>query len=500
MTFAEYNTDEYFKNDNSSADGLIKTAFNEGKTRQEVENSLSPLWKEDKKGNVKKALDTYYKTETPKAEETTTEKTSVTETPEENKTTLTKSEKTYNDKQNKIAEAAKEEMLSDIKKDSERNWKDLYDSSVKRADAYKSIDDHYLESLPTFIFRRFQNGEFGDTSTKEGKKDAKLRMAYFMINGLGTALNNVSNVIKGRQLEQSDYEKYKESQMAQGLENRWAKNKADTEGAIKAVEKEYGNEQDARLAAEQFTRDRKANTKWNMMDQNQKVYALQVTKDIGDMLGGMDTSELANFIAGSALTGDMSKDELIAVGVAKLAANSPNILANLPEGNIKDMVMGMIGGDIADVTAGIGSAGSNNGGAELSDGSKVDPGITMDDKEYSELAAKADKLSQDYFDGKITEEQFRTDYDKLVGIMKKHPVYKLKSGKTIKDTNTIIKENRTNKLNSLDSLYQKLNSDLADGVISKSDYDEQYDNLIANAKQWGATSKMIKALEKNRKK
>ena len=58
MTFAEYNTDENF-NRPSNAMELVKLGFNEGKTREEIENSLSPLWKEDKKGNVKKALDTY---------------------------------------------------------------------------------------------------------------------------------------------------------------------------------------------------------------------------------------------------------------------------------------------------------------------------------------------------------------------------------------------------------------------------------------------------------
>ena len=65
MNFAEYNTDENFKG-NSNADELVKLAFDEGKTRDEVETSLSPLWKEDKKGNVKKALDKYYTT-APKA-------------------------------------------------------------------------------------------------------------------------------------------------------------------------------------------------------------------------------------------------------------------------------------------------------------------------------------------------------------------------------------------------------------------------------------------------
>ena len=84
MTFAEYNTDENF-NRPSNAMELVKLGFNEGKTREEIENSLSPLWKEDKKGNVKKALDTYFKpTEEPKIVE---EQKIETPTPKADKTT-----------------------------------------------------------------------------------------------------------------------------------------------------------------------------------------------------------------------------------------------------------------------------------------------------------------------------------------------------------------------------------------------------------------------------
>ena len=67
MTFDEYNTDEVFNGD-STADELVRLAKEEKKERADVENSLSPLWKEDKKGNVKKALDKYYPSETPKEE------------------------------------------------------------------------------------------------------------------------------------------------------------------------------------------------------------------------------------------------------------------------------------------------------------------------------------------------------------------------------------------------------------------------------------------------
>lgn len=509
MTFAEYNTDTNFDNDKSSLEELVKLGISEGKNSDEIKTSLSPKWQKSKKiGEFDDYFKKYSQT-APKVEEVT-EKETIEPIKEEKQTStsyLSGKEKAYNDAQNKRAEQAKQEMLDDIKKDSARNWEEMYNSSLKRADAYKNIDDHYLESLPTFIFRRYQNDEFGDTSTPEGKKDAKLRLAYFMINGVGTALQNASAVIKGGQMQESDYEKYKNANMTEGLANHWNKNKADTEGAIKAVEKLYENEQDARLAAEQFTRDRKANTKWNMMDQNQKTYALEVTKEIGDMLGGMDTSELANFIAGSALTGDMSKDELIAVGLAKLAANSPQILANLPEGSIKDTVMSMIGGNGVPVTAGIGGVGGktdSNGNQtnltgnlqnyETINGDKVSFDFT-DSKAKEKITAITDDLKDKYANGEIDAETFKKYYDPIYSEMIKHPSA---WGSTPK-SNKVLNQIKYDKLNDISSSFEELNSKADSGAISTSDYDEQFDDILANARKWGADEKMISTIQKKKK-
>jgi hypothetical protein len=502
MTFAEYNTDDNFKG-NSTADELVKIGYDEGKSREEIETSLSPLWKEDKKGNVKKALDKYYKTETPKAEETkpTEEKVveTVTETSEPKKTVLDKQSQAYADKQSNTADSAKEEALNDIKKDSEYNWQRLYDSAIKRADAFKQIDDHMVEQLPTFMFKRYQNGEFGDPKGS----DAKLRLAHFIINGLGTALSNMSHVIrKDGVQEQSDAEKYQQTNLEQGLQNRWNKYKADTDGAIKAVEKEYGNEQDARLAVEQFTRDHKANVKWNMMDQNQKVFALQVTKEIGSMLGGMDTSELANFIAGAALTGDMKKDEVIAIGVAKLAANAPDIIKNLPDGDIKNMVMGMIGGNPSFIGAGIGGVGNTDTdnkdtGVTLEDGTKIDPGKSMSKEESDELKAEAERLGNKYYNGEITEEQFRKDYAKLEAVMNQHGIRKALSG-SIMSADDYIKQIHTNKKVELSYKIDELNNKAKNGKIKPSEYEEQFKALREQSEKYGASKKELKAIDEGK--
>ena len=496
MTFAEYNTDENF-NKPSNAMELVKLGKEEGKTRDEIVNSLSPLWKEDKKGNVKKALDYHFNTETaPKSEE----KETVEETVKTETSNLSANEKSYNDAQNKRADEAKKEMLDEIKKDSAYNWEERYNSSIKRADAYKTIDDHFIEGLPTFMFRRYENGEFGE----KGSKDAKLRMAYFMINGLGTALQNASAAIKGGQMKQSDYEKFKDSQMVNALQNRWEKNKADTEGAIKSVEKEFGNEQDARLAAEQFTRDRRANTKWNMMDQNQKIYALEVTKEIGDMLGGMDTSELANFIAGSALTGDMSKDEVIAIGIAKLAANAPDIIANLPEGNIKNIVLGIRSGNGVKLPDGVtpperkvetktaGASGNNLKGYQTIDGETVDFNMIESKEGKAKLRNLMDDLSKRYYNEEIDEETFRKYYEPLYLESRKH----VNTGSN--STQQMIDLNKRNHRTEINNALNELQDKAKQGVISPSDYKEQFDNIVANFKKWGLDASNLAKVEKSR--
>lgn len=503
MTFAEYNTDTNFDNDKSSLDELVKIGLSEGKTSDEIKSSLSPKWQKSKKIGE---FDSYVsKYSTPKAEEQKPAEEKVTEKVIEEtapkKVTLDRQSQAYADKQSKTADSAEQEGLESIEKKSDYNWQKLYDSSLKRADAFKQIDDHMVEQLPTFMFRRYQNGEFGDPKGN----DAKLRLAHFMINGVGTALSNMSHVIrKDGVQEQSDAEKYQQTNLEEGLRNRWNKYKADTEGAIKAVEKEYGNEQDARLAVEQFTRDHKANVKWNMMDQNQKVYALQVTKEIGSMLGGMDTSELANFIAGAALTGDMSKDEVIAIGVAKLAANAPDILANLPEGNVKDIVFSMIGGKGVPVTAGIGGGllGGKDGekeetGTTLEDGTKIDPGKAMSKKELEELRAEANKLGEKYYNGEITEDEFRKDYVKLENIMSQHGVRNAVSG-GIMSADSYIKQIAKNKLTELSNSLYDLNDNAKN--YTKDEYLKKYNELKAQAVKWGISEKNLKSVEKEKDK
>lgn len=255
-------------------------------------------------------------------------------------TGLDKHTQNYLNKNDKIAETVEEKQLKRLLEHSDANWKQMTDTSAKVRNAYNDIDDKYIEQLPTFMFRRYQNGEFGDP--KSG--DAKLRLAHFMINGVGTALSNASHIIKkdGVQ-EQSDYEKVQGTNLEQGLANRWKKNNAETEEVIKIANKEADNEQDARIYVEQLTRDNMLKSGWNAMDQNQKLYAINVSREIGKMIGDMNVEELSNFITAQALNGNLSEQQAVVVGVASLVSKTPELLQKMPEGGVKNAVMSLLG-------------------------------------------------------------------------------------------------------------------------------------------------------------
>ena len=253
---------------------------------------------------------------------------------------IDKNTKSYLDKNDEIAETVEEKQLKRLLEHSDANWKQMTDTSAKVRNAYNDIDDKYIEQLPTFMFRRYQNGEFGDP--KSG--DAKLRLAHFMINGVGTALANASHIIrKDGVQEQSDYEKVQGTNLEQGLANRWKKNNAETEEVIKIANKEADNEQDARIYVEQLTRDNMLKSGWNAMDQNQKLYAINVSREIGKMIGDMNVEELSNFITAQALNGNLSEQQAVVVGLASLVSKTPELLQKMPEGGVKSAVMSLLG-------------------------------------------------------------------------------------------------------------------------------------------------------------
>lgn len=366
MTFAEYNTDENFKNDNSSLKELVNIGKKEGMSFETIKKALSPSWQKSKQINN---IGAYYykpegKKEEPKKTDTTTPVIAKNTTAETKPAVnLKPGDKKYMDQVDNIAQATEDKELDRIINNSDRNWNELSNTLEKQGQAFGVIDDKMVGQLPTFMLKRYSDGEFGDPRTS----GAKLRLAHFMINNLGTALSNVGHVInKDGVQEQSDWDKYQQTNLAQGLENRWNKYKQETDAAVALAGNEGIKEQDARLAVQNLTRNTAMNTKWNMMNEKQKLFALEVTKEIGDYLGDMDLGEISNLIAGSALTGNVSKDEVVAIGIAKLAAKSPDIINNMPEGQMKNLVLSIMNmspsnGAVTNPLSGVGASIANSG-------------------------------------------------------------------------------------------------------------------------------------------
>jgi hypothetical protein len=238
-------------------------------------------------------------------------------------------------------------------------------------------------------------------------------------------------------------------------------------------------EEEAYDTVRTISRNQRLQTAFNMMNEKQKVYLMNVTKEIGDQIGSFDNEELINFLTGAAVSGDkLTWQEAAAIAVAKFG---PTAYKELKDGK------GRIEGE--DKTAGLG--GGNK--TKLSDGTVINPGLTMNDAELKQIQDKANELSQKYFNGEITEEELRNDYGKLEAVMKNHPIKNAKDGGIVSVDN-LIKQNKANKLNDLSMSFEELNTNAKN--MSKSDYEEQYADLKANALKWGATDKMLKSMEK----
>ncbi len=505
MTFAEYNTDENFDNDKSSLDELVKIGLSEGKTSDEIKSSLSPKWQKSKKiGEFDNYVTKYSKPkEEPKAEEKVVENVVEEEKPEEKKTeapkaktdTLTKTEKNYVTKQDELADNALNTVLNDVEDRSSYNWEQQYETGKKAGEAYNRIDDKLVAQLPTFLFKRFSNGEFGDPKSS----DAKLRLAHFLLNGVQSKLKNASNaamIAAGKapmyQDTMSDYEKYQQTNFAKGMENRWRKYEAETQNAIDLVAKETGNEQGARLEAEKLTNDEKMGTRFKMMTAREKADLINIKMEIGKLVGKMDLSEIADFMTGEAINGDLSKDEAIAIGVAQLVKKTPELLKQLPEGKYKDMILGLFGGgDVDTIIASLGGniAGGLPGGALGGNTEKSD----YKDKAKSDIIA----LSNKYYNGEISEEDFYKQYENIQTEAKQNGINNILS--IYNQTPKMIVDNmKAERQKSIKTEFKTLNQQAKNGEISPSKYKEQFDKLLETASKVGVDEKSIKGYEKNR--
>ena len=543
MTFDEYNTDENFKG-NSTADELVRIAKKEGKTREEVENSLSPLWKEDKKGNVKKALDTYYKTEEKKEEpkkepsaddavglkalgainggvaapvsnppekkkeeapetkdevvESVIEQTAPTK---EDKVTLDKATEKYMSGNNDIADYQEDKEYERQRDELFKRW-DIRNKNVdKMSDSMRKIDDKLIDQLPTFMFKRYQKGEFGDPKSD----DAKLRLAYFAINNVVSKFKQIANadaISRGKGAifgdTESAYDKYQKTNLEEGLQNRWNKYKQETQAAMDLAKQGGMSEEEITDSIAKISANNRLQSAFNQMNERQKVYALQVLSQVGDKIGNMNDAEFANTLMGMSAMGD-SLDPKEAAGMLvyrliKDPKKRDEILNKM--GLLTGGMGGGLGGGLGGILGGGKSEGDESGeetGTTLEDGTNVDAGKVMSNEDYAKITSAAEKLGNQFYNGEISEEKFRSEYGKLEAEMKKHGIYN--KFKNIQSADSYLNQIRTNKRVELSGKIDELNAMARNGQIKPSEYNEQFKALKADSEKWGASKKELQAIE-----
>jgi hypothetical protein len=519
MTFAEYNTDENFDKDKSSLDELVKIGLAEGKTSDEIKNSLSPKWQKSKKiGEFDNYVSKY---SAPKAEEKVKETVKEKEAPkvEEEKTGIKTSDKNYMNDINAILNEEQKQELEKLSKTSVDAYNRTMENMERSGEAFKRIDDKLIAQLPTFLFKRYANGEFGDisdTSTPEGresKKNAQLRLAHFVLNGLQSKLKNASNaaaIAAGRTPmfsdTMSDYEKYQQTNLAQGLENRWNKYKAETDSAVKMVQERNVSEEDALNILNKISMNNRLQNAFNMADANKKAYMIEVLSKVGDKVSNWNDQKFINALVGAEMTGEDVGNAAALIGAragekiidnfnlfdenGNLDLSALKTAMNIP--GFTDKFKAQFGFDPNNL---IPKEGEDKGtGTTLEDGTKVDPGKYMNSKEYKELVAAGDKLSQQYYNGEIDEAKFRSEYAKLEKIMSEHGWFSFFRNKGIASADDLIKVNNKNNLIKLSDEFDTLNNNAKN--YTKDEYLKKYDELKARGVKWGISEKDLKSVEK----
>ena len=491
MTFAEYNTDDNYDNKNgfeSSLEELVKIGKSEGMTKDAIRSSLSPKWQKSSKLNK---FDEYYGEETKPTEEKVTEKV-IENTDPKTSENLDKETEKFMNKNNAIQNAQEDNEYERQKAELFKRWDAREENINKMTDSMRRIDDHMIDQLPTFMFKRYSNGEFGDPKSS----DAKLRLAHFMINGLGTALSNMSHVIrKDGVQEQSDAEKYQQTNLEQGLQNRWNKYKQETQSAIDLAKQGGMSEESITDSIATISSNNRLQSAFNQMNERQKVFALQVLGEIGNKMGNMNDAEFANTLIGMSAMGDsLDYKEAAGMLIYRVIKDPEKRDAALSE-------LGLLNGGGTNVIAGIGGGllGGNSGtegetGTTLEDGTKIDPGKYMNSKEYKELVAAGDKLSQQYYNGEIDEAKFRSEYAKLEKIMSEHGWFSFFRNKGIASADDLIKVNNRNNLIQLSNEFDELNNNAKN--YTKDEYLKKYDELKARGVKWGISEKDLKSVEK----
>jgi hypothetical protein len=216
-------------------------------------------------------------------------------------------------------------------------------------------------------------------------------------------------------------------------------------------------------------------------------------------MGNMNDTQFVNTLMGmSAMGQDLDYKEAAAMLVYRTVKDPEKrnaILSSLGFDGVGGGLLGGIGGALGDKKD---KDEETETGATLEDGTRVDPGKRMNDKEYEELRLAGDKLSTQYYNGEIDEAKFRSEYAKLEKIMSEHGWYSFFKNKGIKSADDLIRINNNENLLKLDEELETLNNQARNGNIKPSDYAKKFNSIVERASKLGATEKYLYAINKGR--
>jgi hypothetical protein len=119
---------------------------------------------------------------------------------------------------------------------------------------------------------------------------------------------NASAAARGQgtlfQNTESAYDQYQANNLQKGMENRWKKYEAETQSAIDIAKQGGMSEESLTDSIATISSNNRLQSAFNMMNERQKVFALNVLSEVGDKLGNMNDADLANTLMGMSAMGD----------------------------------------------------------------------------------------------------------------------------------------------------------------------------------------------------
>lgn len=304
------------------------------------------------------------------------------------------------------------------------------DNIVKQQETSKLIDDGYFNNLPKSILRMYKDGDFGDTSTKEGKKRAKNTMGLAIVGTLVDALGNIGNSVSAvggitgtYQGGNNFVDKIRKTNLEEGLRNKWEKQKQTTQRAIDLVKKRSMDEEEAQSAVQRLTSNARMQSQFNRMSQDEKAYAIEVARMTGEQIGTLSNPEVLQLMQGMLATGASAKETALILGMRYAPEVAGTLYKNLTGEEMPSDLSEVIETLGATVKTGIPDNETNNGHKiKLSDGSEYDVGITANKKDFNALNKEATNLEQQWYDGQIDDETYLEKYGAIYNEWGKHKI------------------------------------------------------------------------------